>query len=248
MLITQLRNLANKPHFTVGYLYNLIFAQVQGLPVKSAEYKKPPIHLVLTQDYRLPRSITLSAKRPVRQSNSDFHTIMLESPFEDDYSPPIPMYVYSINFDDSGSLSLNQDNSNSVARETGSSPAQSFGMSGLSPFSSHGDSSTTSLSQIAEYPRLLFSIRISEDIDPRTLSADLMADWLSEIPMEAKSIRIEAGFASDSTLLMVSMPVGLIGYLPHNDAITLLGTTRSRNLVSLESDHTTVGPVSSCLF
>ena len=63
VLVSQLRVLVNKPSFTVGYLYNLLFTEVQGLPVKAAEFRKPPIHLVLTQDHRLPRSITLSTMR-----------------------------------------------------------------------------------------------------------------------------------------------------------------------------------------
>lgn len=101
-----------------------------------------------------------------------------------------------------------------------------------SPLASSSESPATSLSHIPEYPRLLFSIRMSEDINPRSLSPDLFADWLSALPMEAKSVRVEAGFASDSTLLMVSMPIALMGYLPRSEAITLLGTTRSRNLLS----------------
>lgn len=48
-------------------------------------------------------------------------------------------------------------------------------------------------------------------------------------------MRIEAGFASDSTLLMISVPVSMMAYLPPNPAITLLGTTRSANLMRTPS-------------
>jgi hypothetical protein len=91
------------------------------------------------------------------------------------------------------------------------------------------------VSQLPEYPRLLFSIRISEDIKPGDLSTELLTDWLSTLPVEAKSVRVEAGFASDSTLLIVSMPIALLGYLPYDPAITLIGTARSNNQVSVEN-------------
>ena len=94
------------------------------------------------------------------------------------------------------------------------------------------------MSQLPEYPRLLFSIRISEDIKPGDLSTDLLTDWLLTIPVETKSVRVEAGFASDSTLLIVSMPIALLGYLPYDPAITLIGTTRSNNQVLAENKVT----------
>jgi fructose-specific component phosphotransferase system IIB-like protein len=94
------------------------------------------------------------------------------------------------------------------------------------------------VSQLPEYPRLLFSIRISEDIKPGDLSTELLADWLSTLPVEAKSVRVEAGFASDSTLLIVSMPIAMLGYLPYDPAITLIGAARSNNQISVENKVT----------
>ncbi|PMD32388.1 hypothetical protein L207DRAFT_500093 [Hyaloscypha variabilis F] len=210
VLVSQLRVLVNKPSFTVGYLYNLLFTEVQGLPVKAAEFRKPPIHLVLTQDHRLPRSITLSTMRLPTGENL----------YRTDLFP-----------------------TSDQSKETGAA-------SSLSPSSSDFDSSTTSVSELPEYPRLLFSIRISEDIKPGDLSTELMADWLSALPIEAKSVRIEAGFASDSTLLIISMPIALLGYLPYDPAITLIGTARSSNQVSVESKviEATVGIMSTVSF
>lgn len=79
VLTPQLQNLASRPSFTIGYLYNLIFGQVQALPVKSAEYRKPPIHLALTQDHRLPRSITLSCRKREKQDIPDMDMDILEA-------------------------------------------------------------------------------------------------------------------------------------------------------------------------
>lgn len=66
-LISQLRKLVYVPVFSIGYLYNLLFTEIQSWRLENSQHKKAPIHLVLTQDHRLPRSITLSAKRPTLQ-------------------------------------------------------------------------------------------------------------------------------------------------------------------------------------
>lgn len=87
------------------------------------------------------------------------------------------------------------------------------------------------MSQLPEYPRLLFSIRLTEDVKPADLACELFSEWLRQVPVSADAVRVEAGFASDSTLLMISLPASMMAYLPKNPAITLLGTTRSSNLV-----------------
>jgi hypothetical protein len=117
------------------------------------------------------------------------------------------------------------------AQQSGSSGSQSASDGVISPFDSDAALSATSICPLPEYPRLLFSIRISEDVKPQELSTELFADWLGTLPIAAKTVRVEAGFASDSTLLMVSMPAALLGHLPIDPAITLLGTIRSTNLL-----------------
>jgi hypothetical protein len=62
-LLSQLRKRVSMPSFTVGYLYNLLFTEIQSWRLEDARHKRAPIHLVLTQDYRLPRTIILSAKQ-----------------------------------------------------------------------------------------------------------------------------------------------------------------------------------------
>jgi hypothetical protein len=209
-LVAQLRKLIHMPSFTVGYLYNLLFTEIQSLRIEDAQRKKAPVHLVLTQDHRLPRSITISAKRPRIPSS---------------LGPP----------GGSGGLGVSPTPQPESCSE---SPDSSGG--NISPLSSSGASSATSISELPEYPRLLFSIRISEDIKPNQLSTELFADWLATLPIDTKSVRIEAGFASDSTLLMVSLPIAMLGYLPDNPAIIMLGVVRSTNFLTLkEGDPST---------
>jgi len=200
-LISQLRKLAHLPSFTVGYLYNLIFTEIQNWRVDDPRQKKAPVHIVLTTDPRLPRSIAISSQRSETQH--------------------LPQQLIS-----TPGPSLQKD---APGPTSSSSPSPSETEGATSPFSSNGASSTSSVSElpeIPEYPRLLFSIRLSEDIKPRQLSTELFAEWLGTVPIAAKSVRIEAGFASDSTLLMLSIPTAMMAYVQKNPAITMLGTTR----------------------
>lgn len=198
--------MAQLPSFTIGYLYNAIFTEIQDWRLEDSRHKKVPVHLVLSQNHQWPRSIRLSnfTKRKARSTSNGpvsplptagtSHSQQLEIPSAPETSIP---------------GSLPPDSVSPFSQE----PSPSF--SGTSP------------SNLPEYPRLLFSIRLSEDIKPNGLSSELFTDWLRSVPVSASLIRVEAGFASDSTLLILSMPPAMLGYLPWNPAITLLGTVRS---------------------
>lgn len=215
-LISQLRKLVHVPVFSIGYLYNLLFTEIQSWRLENSQHKKAPIHLVLTQDHRLPRSITLSAKRPTLQPGFQ------------------PLGSLSNETRPSADGSTSDGKRPASMQQSASSGTPTTSRGDISPFNSDGASSTTSACPLPEYPRLLFSIRISEDIKPHELPSQLLADWLGTLPIPAKSIRVEAGFASDSTLLVVSIPAAMLGYLPKDPAISILGTTRSTNLVAIE--------------
>jgi hypothetical protein len=79
----------------------------------------------------------------------------------------------------------------------------------------------------------LFSIRISEDVKANELSSEIFLDWLKRLPIKANLVRVEAGFASDSTLVMFSILPAILGYLPDNPAMTLLGTIKSKNIMAI---------------
>lgn len=215
-LISQLRKLAHLPFFTVGYLYNLLFAKIQSLEIDDVSRKKPPIHLVLTQDRRLPRSIQISPRRLHSRLNRNPNALISER---------VPQSNSESNFDPA-----------LVEQDAHSSQSSQMSSGVFSP-DSDGESSSSSITQIPEYPRILLSIRVSESIKPSELSPDLFADWLRTIPMFTKSVRVEAGFASDSTLLMVSVPIALVRYLPEDHAIKMLGITRSPNLLPTVEDR-----------
>lgn len=63
-LITELRRLsAASAAFTIGMLYNKILCRVQNWMPEGSEMQNPPLHVVLTQNWRLPRAIQLSVRQ-----------------------------------------------------------------------------------------------------------------------------------------------------------------------------------------
>lgn len=208
--------MAHRPFFTVGYLYNLLFTKIQSLEIDDVSRKKAPIHLVLTQDNILPRSIRISARCLHPHSNGPPNSLTSEG---------IPLSSNERNYDPGF-----------IDQDTHSSQSSQISSGIFSP-DSDGESSSSSITQLPEYPRILLSIRVSESIKPNELSPELFADWLGTIPLITKSVRIEAGFASDSTLLMVSVPIALLGYLPKDPAITMLGVARSTNMLLTVEDR-----------
>ncbi|KAF6817699.1 serine/threonine protein kinase [Colletotrichum musicola] len=83
----------------------------------------------------------------------------------------------------------------------------------------------------SRYPRLLLSFRLLEDMDPEALRIDLFSHRLGSLPIPVDSVKVEAGFSSDSTILLVSVPVAMLPFLPRDPSITIIGTIDSSNLL-----------------
>jgi hypothetical protein len=219
-LISRLRMLAPLPYFTIGFLYIALFTEIQSWRVEDSRFKKAPIHLVLSQNNDRPRSIRLSSqlmKRDYRGTFSGSQDLLDES-FGSLCLNTTPNCSSATSSDEPNSLS-----DESFPQSQASIGKRPLGLSSLSPRSSP---------EIPEYPRLLFSIRIEEDVKS-DLSIEMFTDWLRDVPVSSSLVRVEAGFASDSTLLMVSMPAAMLAYLPSDPAITMVGSIRSKNLLAL---------------
>jgi choline dehydrogenase-like flavoprotein len=80
-------------------------------------------------------------------------------------------------------------------------------------------------------PRIAFAIRLKEDFKVGDLSSDLFLRWLSCIPESVAEVKIEAGFHSYSSLLIVSVPICMSLYMPKDPAIISLGPITSFNEV-----------------
>ncbi|KAL8638996.1 MAG: hypothetical protein Q9226_008935 [Calogaya cf. arnoldii] len=92
--------------------------------------------------------------------------------------------------------------------------------------------SQTSLSEVwpdevFESPKVLISVALQED---QRLNAEDWLEWLKSIPALAKLVHVEGVFKSDSTLLLLSLPVALWDTIPKDPALTFLAFVRSHNL------------------
>ncbi|PVH77505.1 hypothetical protein DL98DRAFT_423739 [Cadophora sp. DSE1049] len=95
-----------------------------------------------------------------------------------------------------------------------------------------GESSISSVSsELDVYPRIAITIRLQETLSQSDFSVGLFSEWIRMMPVLAKNVKVEAGFASFSTLLLVSIPVAMWCYIPSNPAISVAGIIRSPNLV-----------------
>jgi len=233
-LNAKLRQLSQLPSFSIGQLYNAIFTEVQGWRLEDSHHKKAPVHLVLSQNQGFPRSICLSKQS--KPNPTVVTPIPLGYPAPADQSQPVGSSVFS-----------------SPSPDEPRTPSSAFFGQNAS-----GSTSITSLADLPEYPRLFFSIRISNDVKPSEFSVDLFLDWLRTVPIPANLIRVEAGFASDSTLVLFSICPAILAYLPEHPAMTLLGTIKSKNLMAtspqiyspgakdeLEAKHKMKPPLSS---
>jgi hypothetical protein len=212
-LVIELQDLAKKPCFSTGELYSNIFSRIQGrMPENGMERHPAPVHLVLTNDAHFPRSIQLS-KRPISKRTNGTHPESTETSAQPDIN----------------SMDLDHEDSLQARGSTMSKPA------------SFCKSSTQSSMLMADHhdpicgdkvPRLAFAIRLRDNFQVGELSTDLFLEWLRHIPTIAEQVKVEAGFDSFSSLLIVSIPISLSGYLPTDRAIISLGPIGSSNLIT----------------
>ncbi|KAL8723582.1 MAG: hypothetical protein Q9225_000124 [Loekoesia sp. 1 TL-2023] len=123
-------------------------------------------------------------------------------------------------------LSQSLSNTQSMAQST--SPSEELDMSNPT------GSSQTSLSEVwpdSEHtsPKVLISVALEEDQFLRT--EDLL-DWLRSFPALAKCVRIESVYKSDSTLLLLSLPVAIWDMVPNDPAISFVAFVKSHNLLN----------------
>ncbi|KAH0439418.1 hypothetical protein CcaCcLH18_02895 [Colletotrichum camelliae] len=88
---------------------------------------------------------------------------------------------------------------------------------------------------LSDHPRLLLSFRLYEDMDPDALRVDLFSHWLMSLPIPFDAVKVEAGFASDSTIVLISVPLCFLPFLPSDPSLNVIGIIHSQNLMSAHS-------------
>lgn len=135
-------------------------------------------------------------------------------------APLQPMTVFN-----SSSGSLQVSSSQSSASST--SVSEDVDMIGSD------ETSQSSLSEVwpdkqFEAPKVLISVALQDD---QRLNAEDWLDWLKSVPALAKFVHVEGVFKSDSTLLLLSLPVAIWDSIPRDCAVTFIAFVRSSNLL-----------------
>ncbi len=78
-------------------------------------------------------------------------------------------------------------------------------------------------------PKVLMSIALEEE---QWLSPQHWTDWIRSIPALVKYANIEGVYKSDSTLILISIPIAIWNLVPADPAILFLGFSKSQNLLT----------------
>lgn len=127
-------------------------------------------------------------------------------------------------FDDriSPSLAAEAGDDNSPAAEAGDdNPLGATGRSGM-PQDVVGSEPNE------DVPHVMISVALEGN---QALDFNAWEKWLADFPAAAKYLKVQGAFKSHSTLLLLSLPVGIWNLLPENLACNFVGFIRSNNLV-----------------
>lgn len=101
------------------------------------------------------------------------------------------------------------------------------------------ESSQSSLSDVwpdpkFKCPKVVITVALEDD---QRLRADEMTDWLHLFPALANFVHVEGVYDSDSTLIILSLPVAIWNLMPKDPAVSFIGFVRSRNMVMAIKDE-----------
>jgi hypothetical protein len=208
-LTIELERLSSRRSFSVGELYRNVFLRTQSrLPTARAEdgrdWERHPAPIHLV--------LTQDSLRP-----RSIQLSVLSLP------PPIGIRVRlsQADFDGSEPKSSHQ-------------PLTPEAVSTIFPGSTHDETPSPDYRIPRDkFPRLAFAIRLRETFSPCAYNQNLFTAWLKDMPAIAEEVKVEAGFDSFSTLLIVSIPFALSAYMPSDAAVVSLGPISSENKIIL---------------
>jgi len=208
-LAIELERLSKRAQFSVGELYRNVYLRMQSWMPEwlteegmNVERHPAPIHLVLTQDSQMPRSIQLSVL------------------------PKTPRLLEQ-------SAQKHQPNDGARLKLNETEPSDDYSLTSVT--GSQVGFLQGNLSE--KFPRLAFAVRLRENLAHNEDVEHLFVDWFRNMPPIAEEIKVEAGFDSFSTLLIVSMPLSLSAYMPRDPAIMALGPINSGNLAPVTASR-----------
>ena len=95
--------------------------------------------------------------------------------------------------------------------------------------SSHLSDSLTAVCPEDRYPKVIISVALEED---QVLHTRDWCEWLKSVPAIVKFARVQGIYESDSTLVIMTIPVVIWDLIPADPAIAFLGFVKSENLLS----------------
>jgi hypothetical protein len=225
-LVVELQELGRKPSFSTGELYSNTFSRIQvRMPESGRERHPAPVHLVLTNESPHRRSVSISKREVLKKTDQAAPGSVENTQSGYDPEGSGPSKILAIPNMRGSAMSSLTDTTN--IRADTPSPAE--------------DGHETALSK--DLPRLAFAIRLRDDFGVDQLSTDLFLEWLRNIPTIANKVKVEAGFHSFSSHLIVSIPVALSGYVPTDPAMISLGPITYSNLLQIPHHSTKPIPI-----
>jgi hypothetical protein len=223
-LIAVLDDWQNRPAFTAAMLHCEILNRLRHEKpekyrnTKNFEYRKSPIHVLSTNDPKA-RSVELSAarSRPVQ--------IQAPAPSPNTRPPGVrgamasKIYLYGSDDDDDD------------VQDDGESPAIVEQQASITELQ---DSYTVgSLTKVLEngdnvLPQVLITLALEEE---QLLDFEQCRRWLQDFPALAKYATVQGIYRSNSTLLILSLPVPIWDWLPDDRACSFIGYVHSQNLL-----------------
>ena len=214
-LIAVLDDWCDRPAFTAAMLHCEILNRLRHEKperyrnTKTFEFRKSPIHVLSTNDPKA-RSIELAARPPPKDLPVDEITQSSSS------HPETRGITISKLFE----TQTMETEPSRIA--TTSDQAELYNMTFLTKVL---DSGNTSL------PHVLLSLALEGD---QVLNFEHWRKWLQDFPALATYATVQAVYESNSTLLILSLPVVIWDWMPEDPACTFIGYVHSKNLIANE--------------
>ncbi|KAE9367715.1 hypothetical protein N431DRAFT_444815 [Stipitochalara longipes BDJ] len=181
---------------------------------KSFEFRKSPIHVLSTNDPKA-RSIEL-APRPSPQD------VPVNELAQDNSSPPKKRGVATSRIVGTPTIEIEPSEGRALLPIPTDEQTELYNMDSLTKVLDDGHTSL---------PHVLLSLALEGD---QVLDFERCRKWLQDFPAFARYATVQGVFKSNSTLLILSLPVVIWDWLPDDPACTFIGYVHSQNLIPNE--------------
>ncbi|KAN0095444.1 hypothetical protein V8E51_016155 [Hyaloscypha variabilis] len=216
-LITVLDDWYDRPAFTAAMLHCEILNRLRHEKperyrnTKSFEFRKSPIHVLSTNDPKA-RSIELAPRSPTQD-------VPVEEIRHDSSSHREARGVATSKVVETATAETEPSKGGSVLAVPTNRQVELYNMDSLTRVLDDGHTSL---------PHVLLSLALEGD---QVLDLDRCRKWLQDFPALARYATVQGVYNSNSTLLILSLPVVIWDWIPEDPACTFIGYVHSDNLI-----------------